>query len=77
MSMNISEKMPGEEASEAGTGMPHCIMYCKRATVFRQTDLPPALGPEMSRMRPREGSETSSGFISSPLLFRRAARRGW
>ena len=33
-----------------GTGNPHCIIYCSKPTLFRHTDLPPALGPEMMRI---------------------------
>ena len=49
--MKMLLKMPKTLLCATGTGMPHWNIYCNRPTVFRQTDLPPAFGPEMSRMR--------------------------
>ena len=50
MSMNRSSNRPISEFSEAEIRNPFCIMYWSSPTVFRQTDLPPAFGPEMTRM---------------------------
>ena len=29
----------------------HCSIYCSKPTVFKQTDLPPAFGPDIIRIR--------------------------
>ena len=50
MSMKMPLKMPAWLRSFIGTGIPHCSIYCSSPTVLRQTDLPPALGPEMRRI---------------------------
>ena len=50
MSMNMLLNMPAWLLGRMGTGIPHCSMYCSRPTVLRQTDLPPALGPDIRRM---------------------------
>ena len=41
--------------------MPHCNMYCSNPTVLRHTDLPPALGPEINKMRRSFVSSMSKG----------------
>ena len=56
--------------------MPHWNMYWSRPTVFRHTDLPPALGPEMSRMCFCGVSFTVNGTISLPSFFRDLSRSG-
>ena len=38
------------DVSEVGTGIPHWNIYCRSPIVFRHTDFPPALGPEMRSM---------------------------
>ena len=43
--MKIDRKIGSSEFSSAGTRKPHWNMYCTMPVVFRQTDLPPALGP--------------------------------
>ena len=64
MSMKIWSKMPMSEVLSIGTGRPHCIIYCSRPTLFRHTDLPPALGPEMIRIRFSGSNRMSNGTTS-------------
>ena len=52
VSMKIFWKKPMCELEYSVGGTPHCIIYCTMATVLSVTDLPPALGPDISRMRP-------------------------
>lgn len=69
-------KMPGHESSPAGTGMPHCSIYCNNPTVFRQTDFPPAFGPDISRIRCPGRSSTSSGTTFPPCLANECCSNG-
>ena len=49
--------------------MPHCNIYCNKPTVFqRQTDLPPAFGPEIMRIRCFLFSSISKGTTFPPCL---------
>ena len=64
MSMKMLSKIISSLTSEVGMSMPHWNMYCRRPTVLRHTDLPPAFGPEMSRMCFSFESESVSGTIS-------------
>ena len=66
--MNMLLKIPATLALFKGMCMPHCNMYCKRPTVFRHTDLPPAFGPEMMSMRCSRLSLMSSGTTFFPCL---------
>ena len=77
MSMNIEPKTGSSDISDAGTGNPHWNMYCTMPVVFRQTDLPPALGPDMTRMRLRLSSCMFSGTISRPCARRVCCSSGW
>ena len=77
MSMKIDRKTGSSETSDAGTGNPHWNMYWMMPVVFRQTDLPPALGPEMTRIRPWRSSRISSDTISRPWARRVCCRSGW
>ena len=77
MSMKMLSKTGSSETSETGTGNPHWNMYCTMPVVFRQTDLPPALGPEMTRMRLRRSSCKSSGTISRPAARSVCCNSGW
>ena len=52
-------------------------MYCNRPTVFRQTDLPPALGPEITSMWRWLSSFMSSGTICRPSRARVWLSSGW
>ncbi len=70
MSIIMLSNMPTRERSPKGTGSPHCIMYCSRPTVFRQTDLPPAFGPDIIRMNRSRVSIMSSGTTCLPCLSR-------
>ena len=60
----IRSNTGSSDVSDVGTSIPHWNMYCSRPTVFRQTDLPPALGPDMRRMCFWGVSVTESGTIS-------------
>ena len=50
--MRILRNTPAWLRSLIGTDSPHCIMYCSSPVVFRHTDLPPALGPEIISILP-------------------------
>ena len=56
-------KMPERERSLTGIDSPHCSIYCRRPVVFRHTDFPPALGPEMTSRRRSVVSEMSNGTM--------------
>ena len=61
MSIKILPNNPAWLRSCIGTGIPHCNIYCSNPTVFRQTDLPPAFGPDIIRIRWFRFSSISSG----------------
>ena len=46
----ILSKTGSSEVSEVGISIPHWNIYCNSPVVFRHTDLPPALGPEIKRI---------------------------
>ena len=77
MSMKMLSKTPVREFSPIGTGSPHCNIYCNRPTVLRQTLLPPAFGPLMTRMRCRRLSAISSGTIFLPCRRSERSSIGW
>ena len=77
MSMNMLPNTPVRERSPTGTERPHCSMYCTRPTVFRHTDLPPALGPEIISIRFSCVSVMSSGTTALPCLPSERASSGW
>ena len=52
-------------------------MYCNRPTVFRHTDLPPAFGPEIIRMRCFWFSSMSSGTTFLLCLANESWSNGW
>ena len=64
------------EVSEVGISIPHWNMYCNRPTVLRQTDLPPALGPEISRIRLLGDRLTLRGTMGFPSFLRAFSSRG-
>ena len=64
------------EVSDVGMSMPHWNMYCSRPVVFRQTDLPPALGPEIKRICFCGVRRTVTGTISFCSRLRALSRRG-
>ena len=68
MSMKMLSKIPAWLLSCTGINNPHCNMYCSRPTVFRQTDFPPALGPEIMRIRCLSFSVMSNGTTFFPCL---------
>ena len=63
MSIMIFEKTPALEFSETGIDNPHCIIYCNSPAVFRQTDFPPAFGPEIINILLSVVRMISSGTI--------------
>ena len=70
-------KTGSSEASEVGMSIPHWNMYCSRPTVLRQTDFPPALGPDISRMCFAGVRFTVCGTISRPSFLRDFSSMGW
>ena len=46
----ILSKTGSSDASDVGMSIPHWNIYWRSPTVFRHTDFPPALGPDMRRM---------------------------
>ncbi|CUQ58407.1 Uncharacterised protein [Segatella copri] len=69
-------KTPVFERSLTGMLKPHCSIYCNNPTVFRQTDLPPAFGPEMIRMRLSCVSMISNGTTFSFFFCRDSCNNG-
>ena len=63
MSIMMFWNTPVFDLSLTGIDRPHCSIYCISPTVFRHTDFPPALGPEMIRMRLAPVSVISNGTI--------------
>jgi len=76
ISMKSLLKIPISEFSSTGGRNPHWSIYCDTPKVFKQTDLPPALGPEISRIWFWSSSSMSSGTISLPSRFRASISRG-
>ena len=62
-------KIPAVLLGATGIGIPHCNMYCSNPTVLRHTDLPPALGPDIKRIRFLLDSLMSSGTTDFPFFF--------
>ena len=77
MSMKILPNRPTWLRSCMGTSMPHCSIYCSNPTVFRHTDLPPALGPDIIRIRRLRFSSMSNGTTFFPCLARESCNSGW
>ena len=77
MSMNIRSKMQNSLVCFAGTSRPHCNIYCKSPTVFRHTDLPPAFGPEIIKIRFLSLSSIFKGTMLLPWRLRLSSNRGW
>ena len=77
MSMKILPNIPVWLRSCIGTSIPHCSIYCKSPTVFKHTDLPPALGPEIIRMRWWVFSSMSSGTTFLLCLANEICNKGW
>ena len=65
------------ELSEVGMSIPHWNIYWSSPTVLRQTDLPPALGPDISRMRFCGVRVTVSGTMLRPSRERAFSSSGW
>ena len=65
------------DVSDVGMSIPHWNIYCRRPVVFRHTLFPPALGPEIRRMRFWGVRVTVSGTIAFFSRFRDLSRRGW
>ena len=89
MSIMMVSKTPIVLFSFIGTLSPHCTIYCSSPTVFRHTDLPPALGPEMTSICPlgillspptsdlSPLNIMSRGTISLFWRFKELRNRGW
>ena len=84
MSIIMVSKTPIVLFSFIGTLSPHCTIYCSSPTVFRHTDLPPALGPLMMRIlgcMPSLSSlpvrVMSRGTMSLFWRFKELRNRGW
>ena len=77
MSMNRWRNIPALLRSCTGMSSPHCNIYCSRPAVFRQTDFPPALGPEMSSMRLSPSSAMSRRDIFLPCFCSDSSSNGW
>ena len=73
----ICSKTGSSEVSEVGTSMPHWNMYCSSPAVLRHTLLPPALGPEMSRMCFSGFSSREMGTIFRPSPASAFSSSGW
>ena len=77
MSIMMFLKIPVVERSLMGMLTPHCNMYCNKPTVFMQTDLPPALGPDIIKMRWSLLRIMSSGTTFFPCFSNDCWSRGW
>ena len=76
MSMSILWNIPNLLDSSTGTGIPHWNIYCNKPAVCRQTDLPPALGPEIRIIRWSSFISISRGTTSFPFAFKLRYSRG-
>ena len=76
MLTTILSKIGSSEVSDVGMSIPHWNMYWSSPVVFRQTDLPPALGPEMRSMRFFSLRLMVSGTILRPSDLSAFSRRG-
>ena len=76
MSTMILSKTSISDVSDVGISIPHWNMYWRRPTVFRHTDFPPALGPEIRRMCLSGVSVAVRGTISFFSLRRALSRSG-
>ena len=77
MSMSICWNSPVCDVFLSGMRSPFCSIYCSSATVLRQTDFPPALGPDMSRMCCCRVSVMSSGTMFFCSCRSRSSNSGW
>ena len=75
--MQILSNTGNSLISPAVTGKPHWNIYCTIPVVFRQTDLPPALGPEITNICFSLSSCISSGTSSFFSRLRVCASNGW
>ena len=77
MSTMMRSKTIISEVSEVGMSMPHWNIYWSSPTVFRQTDFPPAFGPEIRRMCFAGVRDAVRGTISFFSFLRALSRSGW
>ncbi len=77
MSTNMSSNTDISLTGLAGTSQPHCIMYCNSPVLLRHTDLPPALGPDMTSMCLSLSSLSVSGTMDLPSRFSVCSKSGW
>ena len=73
----ILSKTGSSEVSEVGISMPHWNMYWRSPVVFRQTDFPPAFGPEIRRILLVGLSFTVTGTIALFSLAKALSSKGW
>ena len=77
ISTKISSKMRNSEISAAGTRIPHWNIYCSNPAVLRQTDFPPAFGPDIISRCFCGVNVSVRGTICFFSLLRVASRMGW
>ena len=70
ISINILWKIPNLLLSSTGTGSPHWNMYWRSPAVCRQTDFPPALGPDIRMIRWSSLISRLSGTTSFPFALK-------
>ena len=75
--MQILSNTGNSLVSAAVTGNPHWNIYCTIPAVFKQTDLPPALGPEMTKICFCLSSCISRGTSSFFSRLSVCASKGW
>ena len=76
ISTMMRSKMSISEVSEVGMSIPHWNMYWSSPTVLRQTDLPPAFGPDIRRMCFCGVRVAVRGTISFFSFFKALSRSG-
>ena len=76
MSTIMRSKTMSSDVSDVGMSMPHWNMYWSRPTVLRQTDFPPAFGPDMRSMCFCGVRVTVRGTISFFSFFRARSSSG-
>ena len=65
------------DVSDVGISIPHWNMYWSSPVVFRHTDLPPALGPEIKRICLAGVRRMETGTMVFFSLPRALSRSGW
>ena len=76
MSIIMFSKTGNSLVCEQVAGIPHCTVYCNMPTVLRATLLPPALGPEITRICLFGLSSRSIGTTFLPSFASEASNSG-